>query len=161
MEEKKTNKIFCTIIIAAAVLLFLFNAVSFFGASIFLPGKELAKVIGSDPQTNHRTQLDLSKGKVILHVWATWCGSCLAEMPEINKIAAKHRLYGVIKPVFKYEIYREVAPEFKNVIAPDEFFKDLYLSVLPTTLFIENGVIKEVHTGPVTAELAEQWFRSL
>ena len=160
MEEKKSSKIIHIIIFSLVVLVLLFNIFSYFGASIFLPGRELSQVAGVDPQTNHRISLDVSHGTVILNIWATWCGACIAEMPEINKIAEKHKVYGAIKPVFKYEIYREVNPGFKSVIAPEEFFGDLYISVLPTTLLIQDGIIKKVHTGTMTADFAEEWLKN-
>ena len=159
MEEKKSNKIFHIIIFSLVIIVLLFNVFSYFGASIFLPGRELREIPGVDPQTNRRISLDVSKGTVILNIWATWCGACVAEMPEINKIAAKHKVYGAIKPTFKYEIYREVKPGFKSVVANEEFFEDLYISVLPTTLLIQDGIIKKVHTGTMTAGFAEDWVK--
>ncbi|MBO4699193.1 TlpA family protein disulfide reductase [bacterium] len=159
MEEKKSNKIFHIIIFALVIAVLLFNVFSYFGASIMLPGREIREISGVDPQTNHRISLNVSKGTVILNIWATWCGACLSEMPEINKIAAKYKVYGAIKPAFKFEVYREVAPEFKSVIAQDKFFEDLYISVLPTTLLIQDGVIKKVHTGTMTADFAEEWVK--
>ncbi|MBO7127112.1 TlpA family protein disulfide reductase [bacterium] len=159
MEEKKSSKIFHIIIFSLVIVVLLFNVFSYFGASIFLPGRELREISGVDPQTGRRTSLDLSKGEVILNIWATWCGACISEMPELNKVAAKHQVYGVIKPVFKYEVYREVSPDFKSVIAQDEFFEDLYISVLPTTLLVKDGVIKKVHTGTMTTDLVEEWVK--
>lgn len=161
MEEKKSSKIFHIIIFALVIAVLLFNVFSYFGASIMLPGRELRDIPGIDPQTNHRISLDISQGTVILNIWATWCGACIAEMPEINKIAAKHKVFGAIKPAFKYEVYREVKPDFKSVIASDEFFEDLYISVLPTTLLIQDGVIKKVHVGTMTSDFAEEWIGSL
>ena len=159
MEEKKSSKIFHIIIFALVIAVLLFNVFSYFGASIFLPGRELREISGVDPQTGRRTSLNISQGTVILNIWATWCGACLAEMPEINKIAEKHQVYGAIKPAFKFEVYREVAPEFKSVIAPDDFFEDLYISVLPTTLLIQDGVIKKVHVGTMTSDFVEEWVK--
>ena len=98
---------------------------------------------------------------MILNIWATWCGACIAEMPELNRIAGKHKVYGVIKPVFKYDVYREVSPKFKSVIVPDAFFDDLYISMLPTTLVIKDGVIRKVHTGTITADAADELVNSL
>ena len=161
MEEIKSNKIFHIIIFALVIAVLLFNVFSYFGASIFLPGRELREISGVDPQTGRRTSLDISQGTVILNIWATWCGVCVAEMPEINKIAARHQVYGAIKPAFKYEVYRDAKPSFKSVIAKDEFFEDLYISVLPTTLLIQDGVIKKVHTGTMTSDFAEEWVGSL
>lgn len=159
MEEKKKNRLFYGIISAVVVIILFFNVFSYFGASIMLPGRELAEIHGMDPLTSSRIVLDVSKGTVLVNIWATWCGACLAEMPELNKIAAKHKVYGVIKPVFKYEIYREVSPGFKSVIAPEELFEDLYISVLPTTLLIQDGVIKKVHIGTVTPDFVEEWVK--
>ena len=157
MEEKKSNKIFHITIFVLVTIVILFNVFSYFGASIMLPGRELREISGIDPVTNRRNQLDLSKGTVILNVWATWCGACLAEMPEINGIAEKHKVYGAIKPPFKYDVYRDVSPKFKSVIVAEEFFKDLYISLFPTTLLIQDGVIKKVHTGTMTLDFAEEW----
>ena len=161
MEEKKKNKIFYAVIISIAAVVLFFNIFSYFGASIMLPGRELTAVSGHDPRTNRQISLDVSNGTVILNIWATWCGACIAEMPEINKIAEKYKVVGAIKPAFKYEIYREVAPDFKSVIAPEQFFEDLYISVLPTTLLIQNGIIKKVHNGMITADEVEEWMNSL
>lgn len=158
MEEKK-NKIVHIAIFSLVIIVLLFNIFSYFGASIFLPGSELRHITGADPQTNHRTSLDISHGTVILNIWATWCGACIAEMPELNKIAEKHKVYGAIKPVFKYEVYREAAPKFKSVIAAEGFFEDLYISVLPTTLLIKDGVIKKVHTGTLSTDFVEEWVK--
>ena len=160
MEEKKKNKIFYAVIISIAAVILVFNIFSYFGASIFLPGRELAAVSGKDPLNNHTVSLDVSKGTVILNIWATWCGACIAEMPEIKKIAENHKVFGVIKPSFKYEVYREVAPNFRSVIASEKFFEDLYISVLPTTLFIQDGIIKKVHTGVISADVVEEWITS-
>ena len=159
MEEKKSSKIVHIVIFSLVIAVLLFNVFSYFGASIFLPGRELREISGVEPQSGRRTSLDLSKGTVILNIWATWCGACISEMPEINKIAEKHKVYGAIKPVFKYEVYREVSPNFKSVIAQDEFFEDLYISVLPTTLLIQDGVIKKVHTGTIDADFVEEWLK--
>lgn len=159
MEEKKSSKIIHILIFSLVIIVLFFNIFSYFGASIMLPGRELREISGTDPQTNRRITLDVSKGTVILNIWATWCGACIAEMPELNKISTKHTVYGVIKPTFKLEIYREVSPKFKSVIAKEEFFEDLYISVLPTTLLIHDGVIKKVHTGTMTVGFAEEWVK--
>jgi len=161
MEEKKKNKVFYAVVISIAAIILVFNIFSYFGASIMLPGRELAGVSGRDPFTGRQVSLDISKGTVILNIWATWCGACIAEMPEVKKIAGKHKVYGVIKPSFKYEVYREIAPNFENVIMLEEFFEELYISVLPTTLLIQDGIIKKVHAGMISADVVDGWLDSL
>lgn len=159
MEEKKNGKAIHIIIFLLAAVVLFFNIFSYFGASIMLPGRELREIQGIDPLTNRRISLDVSQGTVILNIWATWCGACIVEMPELNRIADKYKVYGAIKPVFKYEVYREVSPKFRSVIAPEEFFGDLYISVLPTTLLIQDGIIKKVHTGTLDAAFVEEWTK--
>jgi len=37
------------------------------------------------------TQEDLKGDATILVVWATWCGDCIREIPELNELAAKYK----------------------------------------------------------------------
>ena len=36
------------------------------------------------------TQKDLNGDATILCVWATWCGDCIREIPELNELVAKY-----------------------------------------------------------------------
>jgi len=41
-------------------------------------------------------RLDASKHKLtILHFWATWCGPCVVELPELDKVAAAYKDKGL------------------------------------------------------------------
>lgn len=154
-DSKKT-----TILVVIAVLLLLgFNFYSFFGASILLPGTELIEISGINPENNDVSSIDLSRGIVVLNLWATWCPACLEEMPVFKKASGRMTVYGAIKKPFKIEAYRGITPGFKSLVMEDDFFDKLHISALPTTLLIENGVIKKVHTGSVDADFLSDWVK--
>lgn len=54
------------------------------------------------------------KGKwVLVNFWATWCPPCLAEIPELNALAASHRDLVVIG----------IAMDYANAKLVDDFVK--------------------------------------
>ena len=51
-------------------------------------GSQLPDFIFSDPDGNV-VRLSLLKGKpLLINLWATWCGPCVAELPMLNDLAA-------------------------------------------------------------------------
>jgi len=63
-----------------------------------------AKAIEGEPAPSFETKLingqkfniELAKGHVvILHFWATWCSTCLEEMPALNEFYEKHKDQGL------------------------------------------------------------------
>ena len=161
MEEKKKNKKIYIIIIAIFVLLLGFNFFSYFKTALLLSDRYIPVVYGKNPVNNKSDYIDLSKGVIILSGWGTWCGACIAELPELNKIARKHTVYGIIKPPFKYETYRQLLPKFKSIILAEDIFEELYISIFPTSILMQDGVVKEVHLGIMTEEFADKWVKSL
>jgi thiol-disulfide isomerase/thioredoxin len=131
---------------------------SYYGASIVLPGKAFPSIQGVDPQDNKAVAIDLSKGTFIVDFWAVWCGACVSEMDELNSISKKYPVYGVLKKPFKKDVYNAISPAFRSVIAEDDLFNEYYISVIPTTLLVKDGVIKKVRTGGINSAIAEEWF---
>ncbi|MBO4440852.1 TlpA family protein disulfide reductase [bacterium] len=158
-EKRKDSKKTTIAVIAAVVVLLGFNLYSFFGASLLLPGTEIPEITGIDPDINGVASIDLSKGVVVLNIWATWCPACLNEMYVLKRAAGQMTIYGAIKKPFKYETYRGFTTGFRSLILEDEFFEKLHISALPTTLLLENGVIKKVHTGPVSDDFLNEWVK--
>lgn len=47
--------------------------------------------------TGQRRTLTDYRGKgIVLNIWATWCGPCIAEMPALDQLAASVAQYGIL-----------------------------------------------------------------
>jgi thiol-disulfide isomerase/thioredoxin len=72
---------------------------------------ETAKTIGSEPSLEI---LAPYRGKVILvNEFATWCGPCLAEIPDLIKLQAAHPADLAIVGLQVMDLNGEPLPEFK------------------------------------------------
>ncbi|HEX7822925.1 MAG TPA: TlpA disulfide reductase family protein [Sphingobium sp.] len=59
-------------------------------------GSEVPDVVFTDPAGKDVT-LDAFKGKPLLvNLWATWCGPCVAEMPMLDALAARYKAKGLV-----------------------------------------------------------------
>ncbi len=163
MPETKNRKdtVVTIAVTVIAVLLIAYNIFSYYGAHLSLPGKEIKEIQGVDPLSNKTISIDVSSGTVIINFWATWCGACVQEMPELTNISAKYKTIGVIKRPFKKEDLIEHDPKFQNILPEDSFFDEKSISVIPTTLLLQDGIVKKVHTGTISSETVEGWVRSL
>lgn len=103
---------------------------------------------------------------IFLNFWATWCGPCIREMPDIQKIKDEYGDKVIILAVNAGELKDDVKKfidktQYTFNIGIDEKgdVLDLYDSMyIPLSLFIdEKGVIKERRTGT----LPEEDMRSL
>lgn len=157
-KGKKKDRLITIAITAVIILLLGYNVFSYYGARITLPGKEISRISGFDPVTNKKASVDLSQGRVLVNFWATWCGACVKEMPYLNEISKKYRVVGILKGPVARENYPASDIRFENVLADEAFFNDLMISVLPTSILIENGVIKDVHVGIITKSIVSEWF---
>jgi peroxiredoxin len=112
------------------------------------------------------------KGKVILlNVWATWCGPCELEIPELVEAYNKYKDDGVVVLGVSLddsaETLRAYAPK-KQMNYPlllwDDAFEDAYGPIVgvPITFFIgRDGTISRRHFGPVTKERIDQEVKAL
>lgn len=112
------------------------------------------------------------RGKVILlNVWATWCGPCELEIPELVEAYNKYKDDGVVVLGVSLddsaETLRAYAPK-KQMNYPlllwDDAFEDAYGPIVgvPITFFIgRDGTISHRQFGPVTKERIDREVKAL
>jgi cytochrome c biogenesis protein CcmG/thiol:disulfide interchange protein DsbE len=98
---------------------------------------------------------------VLLNFWATWCGPCRAEMPDLERVAQEYKDAGlVVLLVNQAEPEDEVASYLQEVGVTQPTLLDsegqvssrYRVRALPTTFFIDRtGTIQDVTIGgPMT-----------
>jgi peroxiredoxin len=103
------------------------------------------------------------KGKVVvLNMWATWCGYCRVEMPDIEAAYQKNRDQGVVVLAINAqegssEVSQFVKDEglsFPILLDPDGTVNRAYhVSALPTTFFIDGeGIVRFSRMGQMSAQ---------
>jgi peroxiredoxin len=126
-------------------------------------------VLGEDGKEHRLSEL---RGQVvILNFWATWCGPCRSEMPELERTYQANRDRGLNVIAMNF---RETAPEAQA------FFKELRLTFpiwldrtgsvaelyrargLPSTFVVDrSGIIRFVRVGPVDQTMLENQLATL
>lgn len=97
----------------------------------------------------------------VVNFWATWCGFCVEEMPDLQ--AASEDLGGQVRFVgidrqdprdAALTFLDETGVTYDQVASPDgRYYTEVGARGMPTTLFVDaDGVIQYRHTGPVTRE---------
>ncbi len=112
------------------------------------------------------------KGQVIvLNVWATWCGPCQVEIPELVAAYTTYRDRGVVVLGVSLddtaEMLREYAPtkqmNYPLLLWQDDF-DEAYGPIfgVPITFFIgRDGTISRRHFGPVSKEQLDREIKAL
>jgi peroxiredoxin len=125
---------------------------------------------GLDQQTIELGQL---RGKVVLlNFWATWCGPCVAEMPNIDQVyqGTAHQdvaILAVNQGEFADQVkgYAELYHlHFPILLDGNGKVGDLYrVQALPTTVFIDRqGIVREIHIGgPMSKDFVQTHVESL
>lgn len=107
---------------------------------------------------------DLRGQPVLLNFWATWCGPCRLEMPEIVRVAATNADLVVlaINVQESMEQLQPFAEEFQMTLPvvrdTDGALRNLYeVRGMPTSVFIDrNGKIFTIWPGILTADLLQE-----
>ena len=128
------------------------------------------KVVEASFKTFDGKKVNLSdyKGKkVYIKVWASWCPTCLAGLPEVDSLAANHSDDTVVLSVVAPGVNREKKAEdfkewfsgleYKNLpvlmAEKPDFFKQVGVIGYPTSVFINaNGELVQAHPGHLSNE---------
>ncbi|HIG41914.1 MAG TPA: TlpA family protein disulfide reductase [Gammaproteobacteria bacterium] len=105
---------------------------------------------------------ELNQKWLIVNYWATWCGPCIAEIPELNELSKQHEeLITLLGVNFDNPTAEEMAAQIKKMkiefpvlsADPSEVLKFEIPQVLPTTFIFEpGGQLVKTLVGPQTKQ---------
>lgn len=112
-------------------------------------------------------KFDLSAARgqtIVLNFWASWCGPCQAEVPELVRFTEGHpdvKLIGAaVKSGDEFEIYaatKRMGITYPVFPASDQLVADYKVDVFPTTYVIgPDGEVKLIHVGMIDARTLER-----
>jgi len=98
------------------------------------------------------------RGRVVMvNFWATWCGPCRQEMPQLNRLYEKYKSSGFVllgvnvdDDVAKAaEVAGKLGVTFPVLLDTEKTVSKLYdLSTMPSTVIIDReGKVRYVHRG--------------
>jgi len=103
-------------------------------------------------------RLQEQRGQVVLiNFWATWCGPCRQEMPQLNKLYDKYRSAGFVLLGVNIDddthratdAATKLGLKFPVLLDTDKAVSRLYdLGTMPTTVLIDrDGRVRHIHPG--------------
>src|ERR1700712_3485349 len=103
-------------------------------------------------------RLQEQRGRVVMiNFWATWCGPCRQEMPQLSKLYDKYRASGFVLMGVNVdddsrnaaEVAGKLRVSFPVLLDTDKTVSKLYdLSTMPSTVIIDrDGKVRYIHRG--------------
>lgn len=118
------------------------------------------------------TSRSLEGKAVVLNFWATWCGPCVKEIPDLKQVAASSaaRVVGIaldedglktVKP-FAERFEMNKTENYTVLLGDQELFQKFNGLGIPYTLVLDRSQrIVKIYRGPATKESLEQDLRMI
>lgn len=134
------------------------------GIGVKAPDFELKTLTGETVKLS-----DLKGKKVMLNFWATWCGPCKAEMPEMEQFSKQIGddiviLAVNIDPQLDVKGFvDENKITFPILLDTDDKVNETYqIMAIPTTFFIDSkGIIRNKYPGTMKLNIMEEYTKKL
>jgi peroxiredoxin len=108
--------------------------------------------------TGPNLRLKEQRGRVVMvNFWATWCGPCRQEMPQLNRLYEKYKGSGFVLLGVNVdddtskaaEVASKLGVTFPVLLDTDKAVSKMYdLSTMPSTVIIDrDGKVRYVHRG--------------
>ncbi len=143
-------------LIAATAMLFVASAaIPAIAPSAAAPDFTLRTMSGPN------VRLAEQRGRVVMvNFWATWCGPCRQEMPQLDRLYQKYKSSGFVLLGVNVdddtrkaaEVAGKLGVSFPVLLDTDKAVSKLYeLSTMPSTVIIDrDGMVRYVHRGYLT-----------
>lgn len=156
-SSRRDRWLTAAIIVITAVLVG-YNLVMFYGQSYLLKGKKVEKLLLADPKSGTEKEVVIPGGTVLLNFWATWCSSCVYELPLLKEYSSKVTIIGILKAPVRADQLQDMALTWANYLGSDDVFGDFMIAGVPVTMLLRDHAVVAVHTGPVTPEVLDGWL---